>query len=38
MLFVSGPNGIISMYDFKEYGWLKAAEVDPMPEEASPGG
>ena len=38
MLFVSDPDCIISMYDFKEHGWLKDAEVDPMPEETSPGG
>jgi hypothetical protein len=28
----------MSIYDFKEYGWLKNAEVGSMPEEASSGG
>jgi len=28
----------MSIYDFKEHGWLKDAEVGLMPEEASSGG
>lgn len=39
MLFVSDPmSGKMSIYDFKEYGWLKDAEVGPMTEEISSGG